>query len=434
MKREKMNRRKRKRRIRWRVLGPLLVLLALIGYILYILINPRIVPVVQPKTAVCDYNRTQAQNTLKTLTYTDTLTIDEHLYYGETLNLYEDPFVLGTTDPLVGKTLILRNVCSGEELIFLLESYIDRQIPLDTLPEGFYELFVLENLTKKRLVAPTTLYDEFFTLRRHNGQGMDIDLMADLELIESPYENRPIFDQPYLFLRVMKADVPALIYDVVIDPSQNQRSDDEGYVKGDFNEALALHASAELLKEKLEAYGLRVLILRDADEILNRYGQGGRMDVAYTTRAKYYIALDLNVSTSLVDKGARVIYSYYTTNRFATAVLDGALLTDDLTIYGIGSPGNKPGVVRGKVIDFFDVNGDVRESGGKILGAGQYSDDAKLNEGFAAQNRFGLQAVLLDLGFITNPADYAIYTTQQDLLMENIAKGFADYLQLSLTP
>ncbi len=434
MKREKMNRRKRKRRIRWRVLGPLLVLLALIGYILYILINPRIVPVVQPKTAVCDYNLTQAQNTLKTLTYTETLTIDEHLYYGETLNLYEDPFVLGTTDPLVGKTLILRNVCSGEELIFLLESYIDRQIPLDTLPEGFYELFVLENLTKKRLVAPTTLYDEFFTLRRHNGQGMDIDLMADPDLIESPYENRPIFDQPYLFLRVMKADVPALIYDVVIDPSQNQRSDDEGYVKGDFNEALALHASAELLKEKLEAYGLRVLILRDADEILNRYGQGGRMDVAYTTRAKYYIALDLNVSTSLVDKGARVIYSYYTTNRFATAVLDGALLTDDLTIYGIGSPGNKPGVVRGKVIDFFDVNGDVRESGGKILGAGQYSDDAKLNEGFAAQNRFGLQAVLLDLGFITNPADYAIYTTQQDLLMENIAKGFADYLQLSLTP
>lgn len=434
MKREKMNRRKRKRRIRWRVLGPLLVLLGLIGYILYILINPRIVPVVQPKTAVCDYNLTQAQNTLKTLTYTDTLTIDEHLYYGETLNLYEDPFVLGTPDPLVGKTLILRNVCDGSELIFLLESYIDRQIPLDTLPEGFYELFVLENLTKKRLVAPEVLYDEFFTLRRHSGQGMDVDLIADPDLIESPYENRPIFDQPYLFLRVMKADVPALIYDVVIDPSQNQRTNDEGYIKGDFSEALALHASAELLKTKLEAYGLRVLILRDAEEILNRYGQGGRMDVAYTTRAKYYIALDLNVSTSLVDKGARVIYSYYTTNRFATSVLDGALLTDDLTIYGIGSPGNKPGVVRGKVIDFFDVNGDVRESGGKILGAGQYSEDAKLNEGFASQNRFGMQAVLLDLGFITNPADYAIYTTQHETLMSNIAQGLADYLQLSSTP
>jgi hypothetical protein len=144
--------------------------------------------------------------------------------------------------------------------------------------------------------------------------------------------------------------------------------------------------------------------------------------------------LDLNVSTSLVDKGARVIYSYYTTNRFATAVLDGALLTDDLTIYGIGSPGNKPGVVRGRVIDFFDVNGDIRESGGKILGAGQYSDDAKLNAGFAAENRFGLQALLLDLGFITNPADYTIFTTQQETLMDNIAQGLADYLQLSQQP
>jgi N-acetylmuramoyl-L-alanine amidase len=368
------------------------------------------------------------------LTYEDTLTIDEHLYYGETLNLFEDPFVLGTLDPLVGKTLILRNVCDGSELVFLLESAIDRQIPLDTLPEGFYELFVLENLTKKRLVAPETLYDEFYTLRRQNGQGMEVELVADVNLIESPFESRPLFDQPYLFLRVTPADVPALIYDVVIDPSQNQREDDEGYQKGDFNEAEALHASAELLKDKLEAYGLRVLILRDADEILNRYGQGGRMDVAYTTRAKYYIALDLNVSTSLVDKGARVIYSYYTTNRFATAVLDGALLTDDLTIYGIGSPGNKPGVVRGRVIDFFEVNGDIRESGGKILGAGQYSDDAKLNAGFAAENRFGLQALLLDLGFITNPADYAIFTTQQETLMDNIAKGLADYLQLSQQP
>jgi N-acetylmuramoyl-L-alanine amidase len=434
MKREKVNRRKRKRRIRWRIAGPFLILLLLMGYIIYMLVNPRIVEVIQPKYAVCDYNLTQAQNTLKPLTYDDTLTIDEHLYYGETLNLYDDPFVLGTPDALVGKTLILRNVCDGSELVFLLEAAIDRQIPLETLPEGFYELFVLENLTKKRLIAPQTLYDEFYTLRRNNGQGMEIELVADVNLIESPVESRPIFDQPYLFLRVTPADVPTLIFDVVIDPSQNQRADDLGYQKGDFIEAEALHASAELLKDKLEAFGLRVLILRDDDEVLNRYGQGGRMDVAYTSRAKYYIALDLNVSTSLVDKGARVIYSYYTTNRFATAVLDGALLTDDLTIYGIGSPGNKPGVVRGRVIDFFDVNGDIRESGGKILGAGQYSDDAKLNAGFAAENRFGLQALLLDLGFITNPADYTIFTTQQDTLMDNIAQGLADYLQLSQQP
>lgn len=434
MKREKIDRRKRKRRIRWKVAGPFLILLSLLAYIAFILINPRIVPVTQPKYSVCDYNLTQAQNKLKTLHYEETITLSEHLYYGETLNLYQNPFQLGSTDPLVGKTIILYDMCSGKELVYLLESSIDRQIPLDTLPEGFYEVFVLENLTKKRLIAADGLYDEFYTLRRHDGLGMEIELVADQNLIESPYEDRPVLDKPYLFLRVIKKQVPALIYDIVIDPSQNQRTDDEGYQKGDFVESRALFESAQLLKTKLETYGLRVQVLRNADEIVNRYGQRGRMDRAYTSRAKYYIALDLNVSTSLVDKGARIIYSYYTTNRFATAVLDGALLTDDLTIYGVGTAGNKLGVVRGRVIDFFDVNGDIRESGGKILGAGQYSEDAQLNAGFAADNRFGMQAVLLDLGFITNPADFTIYTTQQDTLISNIAIGLADYLQLSQQP
>jgi N-acetylmuramoyl-L-alanine amidase len=434
MKREKIDRRKRKRRIRWKVAGPFLILLSLLAYIAFILINPRIVPVTQPKYAVCDYNLTQAQNKLKTLHYEETITLSEHLYYGETLNLFQNPFQLGSTDPLVGKTIILYDMCSGKELVYLLESSIDRQIPLDTLPEGFYEVFVLENLTKKRLIAADGLYDEFYTLRRHDGQGMEIELVADQNLIESPYEDRPVLDKPYLFLRVIKKQVPALIYDIVIDPSQNQRTDDEGYQKGDFVESRALFESAQLLKTKLEAFGLRVQVLRNADEIVNRYGQRGRMDRAYTSRAKYYIALDLNVSTSLVDKGARIIYSYYTTNRFATAVLDGVLLTDDLTIYGVGTAGNKLGVVRGRVIDFFDVNGDIRESGGKILGAGQYSEDAQLNAGFAADNRFGMQAVLLDLGFITSPADFTIYTTQHDTLISNIAIGLADYLQLSQQP
>ena len=434
MKREKIDRRKRRRRIRWKVVGPFLVLLSLLLYIAFILINPRIVPVVQPKYAVCDYNLNQAQNKLKNLSYTETLTLSEHLYYGETLNLYQDPFVLGGTDSLVGKTIILHNLCTDTELVYLLESAIDRQIPLDTLPEGFYEVFVLENLTKKRVVATETLYDEFYTLRRHDGEGMEVELVADQNLIESPYEDRPIMDKPYLFLRVIQKEVPALIYDVVIDPSQNQRENDEGYQKGDFVEATALYESAMLLKSKLEAYGLRVQVLRDADEIINRYGQGGRMDKAYTTRAKYYVALDFNVSKSLVDKGARIIYSYYTTNRFATAIFDETLLTEDLTIYGVGTAGNKPGVVRGRVIDFFDVNGDIRETGGKILGAGQYSEDAQLNAGFAADNRFGMQAVLLDLGFISNPADFTIYTNQHEELISNIAQGMADYLQLTPQP
>ena len=122
------------------------------------------------------------------MSYSDTDNLTEHLYYGETLNIYKEPFVLGKIDPFVGKTIILRNVCDGTELVYMMESNIDRQIPLDTLPQGFYEVYVMENLVKTRLVSQAVFYDEFYTIRRNNGLGMEVNIVADKNLIESLHE------------------------------------------------------------------------------------------------------------------------------------------------------------------------------------------------------------------------------------------------------
>jgi len=311
----------------------------------------------------------------------------------------------------------------------MMESNIDRQIPLDALPQGFYEVYVMENLVKTRLIAKDSFYDEFYTVRRHNGLGMEIEIVADKDLIESPLENQTIFDKNYVFIRVTEKEVPEAIYDVVIDPSKYQTSDDN-IVKNDVNVAEALFDSATLLKEKLETYGLKVFITRD-NEIIDRWGLEGRMAKIYNVKAKYYIALDINGSANANDKGARIIYSHYTSNRFATAIFDAYLQQDDLTIYGVGSPGNKLGIISGRVLeDKMDVNTDVRETGGKILGAAKYSETSAENETFALNNPYGVQSILLDLLFISSQHDYDLYTTQHDALIENIAVGFADYLQL----
>jgi N-acetylmuramoyl-L-alanine amidase len=429
MKKVRRDARSRRRKIRWKFVLPFLVLISLILYIIITLMFPHKVAVIQPKYTVCDYSLSKAQAVFKTMSYTDTDNLSEHLYYGETLNIYNETFELGKDDPFVGKTVVLRNICDGTELVYMMESNIDRQIPLDSLPQGFYEVYVMENLVKTRVVSQDAFYDEFYTIRRHNGLGMEVEIVADKSLIESPIENQTILDKNYVFIRVTEKEVPEAIYDVVIDPSKYQTSDDN-IVKNDVNVAEALFVSATLLKEKLEAYGLKVFITRD-NEIIDRWGVDGRMAKIYNVKAKYYIALDINGSTNANDKGARIIYSHYTSNRFATAVFDAYLQLDDLTIYGVGSPGNKRGIISGRVLeDKMDVNTDVRETGGKILGAAKYSETSAENATFALDNPYGVQAILLDLLFISNQHDYDLYTTQHDALIENIALGFADYLQL----
>ena len=428
MKKVKRDYRSRRRKIRWKIVLPLLVLMLLMVYILVTLLNPHKIKVVEPKYTVCDYSLSKAQAVFKTMSFTDTVELKEHLYYGVALNIYNVTFERGKTDPFVGKTVILRNICDGTELVYMMESNIDRQIPLDSLPEGFYEVYVMENLVKTRLVSPEVVYDEFYTIRRNNGLGMEVEVVADKDLNEPTTEGTTILDRNYVFIRVIEKEVPAAIYDVVIDPSKYQAVGDT-VVKDDVDVAQALVVSANLLKEKLEAYGLKVYVTR-GNEIMDRWGDDGRMIDIYNTKAKYYIALDINSSNNPNDKGARIIYSHYTSNRFATAVFDRYMALDDLTIYGVGSKGNKLGIISGKIDDLMDVNTDVRETGGKILGAAKYSLSATENAAFALNNPYGVQAILLDLLWITNTHDYEIYTTQHETLINNIALGFADYLQL----
>lgn len=431
----------RRRRIRWKFVLPLLFLVLLLVYIGVTLANPHKVVVVQPKYAVCDYSLSKAQAEFKKMTFDETVELKEHLYYGETLNLYNEAFVLGKTDPFIGQSVILINICTGEEKTYDMNPTIDDQISLDVLPVGFYEVYIKKNMVsdKVRMVSETVVHDQFYTVRRSvtideevKLLGKEIELVADRDLIESATEGTTIFDKNYVFIRVLEKEVSEEIYDVVIDPSRNQI--DDPLTKNGINIPDALVESANLLKEKLEAYGLKVLVLR-GNEVLSRWGSDGRMAKLYASKAKYYIALDLNFSTNPSTKGATVMYSHYASNSFASRIFEQYLDSATLTAYGGNTAGNNPGVLRGKVINFMDSYTDIRESGGKILGAGLFDSYALLNREFASENPYGVQSILLDLLWVTNNSDKTVYTSQHELLMEGIASGFAQHLKLEkITP
>jgi len=392
------------------------------SYVLVTLFNPHKVVVVQPKYTVCDYSLSKAQAVFKTLRYEDTIDLTEHLYYGETLNIYNEPFELGKKDPFIGQMATLVNLCDGSEYSYVMGEYIDKQIPLDTLPAGFYEVFV-ETLgtPRHRLISESILHDQFFTIRRNNGLGKEVEIVADRDLIEPVSEGSFIFDKNYVFIRVIEKEVPAQIYDVVIDPSQ-YHTPDETVIKNDVNIGEALVVSANLLKEKLESYGLKVFVTR-GDEIVDRWGPDGRLAKVINVKAKYYIALDIDSDINPTKRGASVYYSHYSSNAFASYIFNQYLKLHDMTWYGTG-------INRITIHDLMDRNADVRETGGKILGAGKYLGSSSLYNSEYASNPYGVQAILLDLCWISNTTDYNLYTTQHDTLIENIALGFADYLQL----
>jgi N-acetylmuramoyl-L-alanine amidase len=424
MKKVKRDYRSSRKKIRWKIVLPLLVLSLLLSYIAINLIFPHKVVVVEPKYTVCDYSLSKAQAVFKTMQYNDTVELKEHLYYGETLNIYNESFELGKTDPFVGKTIILHNICDDTELVYMMESSVDRQIPLDALPVGFYEVYVMENLVKQRMISETVVYDQFYTVRRNNGLGKEVQVVADKDLIEPTTENTTIFDKNYVFIRVTDAEVPTEVYDIVIDPSRNHEVSDNTITR-DVNVEEALVESANLLKTKLETYGLKVYVTR-GDEIIGRYGDDGRMAKIYKVKAKYYIALDMDSSVNPSKKGASIYFSHYTTKCFASAIFESYLTLHDITI----DVGSGTGLITKPLRDKMDSSADIRETGGKILGAAKYTGASSLNEAFAGNNPYGVQSVYLYMLYISSPYDYDIYTTQHDALIENIALGFADYLQL----
>jgi N-acetylmuramoyl-L-alanine amidase len=426
---------KRKRRIAWRTLTLSALLFAVSGYIVYALLFPKPLEVESPSFTICDYNLTQTQAKLFELNYTETRVIEDYLIYGETLNLFGERYALGQTDPFTGKTVILRDLCSQNEWVYLLDRNIDGQIPLENLSEGFYEVFIVDQLVEKRLIMREQLYDVFYTVRR-GGFSTRIDLVADDDLIEADTPNRPIMDQNYFFIRVLKEEATTLetIYDLTLDPSRftpRGSGADLGRSAHGLSEHAELLRFALALRDRLEAQGLRVHLTRDeTSDPIALYGDRGRLQAAYAAQSKYYINLAMNHSTNPDVRGTRVVYSSYASNRFASQVFRALSAVPGVTPFGFIQRGNIAGVVASSRFEGFDSFPVIRESGGRILGAGTLSEESRTNAFFNADATQGMQSLSIELIFISNELDAQVYERYFDTLVDQVVLGLSNYLGL----
>ena len=76
----------------------------------------------------------------------------------------------------------------------------------------------------------------------------------------------------------------------------------------------------------------------------------------------------------------------------------------------------------------FDEEYEIREAGGKVLGAGTYSETSKANESFAANSIYGINTVKIVTNNIKSSGSTDTFKEKKLEIAGAIADGIMEYL------
>lgn len=423
-------------RVKWRVAIPFFTLLFLIGYLLVHVFFLRESEDPNAVT-ICDFS---AKSTVEKLHIESEsqMVISDYFFYGENLNLRKAAYHGENDDEMIGKTVKLVNLCSGDPYLFNLDNKIDHQINVSELPNGFYELYYVYNLSDQRIMMDRAVNEVFHTMTR-NSQSKKVELIADNNYTK---QEVPLKSYP-LYLKVDSDIVQHDSLDIMLDPAGGNDDYglgiDWGYQENGLNESDEMYSAALALKERLEKYGLIVGITKDsANHEIDTYGVNGRLAKAYNKHAKLYINLQFNSMANTDIRGMEIIHSSFSSSQLANTLMYD--LKKNVNVVGstlYTSSGSVDGVISASQTDCDDgsVCDDViqiRESGGKATKAGECSENARNMNAFAKGNVFGMQALLIKFGYISNAEDVAMWKDADrfSALMDEIARSIAASLKV----
>ena len=423
--------RKPKRKLKWHIAIPLLCLIIVLIYMIIHILFPKQDNGEDIKICTYDSSRTYS---LLTEEYENIYEISDYFFYGENLSLLQKEYKLNKTDDLSGKTIQLRNLCNDKKVLFQLTNYIDQQIDLGELENGFYEVYVVNNLQEYRVTSNEEINDIFNTVTR-NSMSKKIELIATNNYIKNVE-----LEHNYVFLNITSDVMQRKSYDILIDPYGGSSDTGEvrwGYEANGLRENEEMYKAAQVLKEKLEDYGFVVGITKDrVDQQIDISGENGRIALGYEKKAKMYINLQLNSSQYSTARGIQITHSAYSSSTLAYQIIHDLEENTEL----IGSllyPGEiqngvvKPYLTAGSNGDkIYDPNSQIRETGGVATGAGAMNNTYMNLNSFATNNRKGMQSLIMHLVYISNPIDYKIWTENYDDVMSSIADSIATYYQV----
>lgn len=388
------------------------------------------------KFAICDFTHEETKEQFEKK-HKNTYTINDYFFYGESLNLYHDAYNVETSDDLAGKSVILKDVCSDKEYSFVIRNAIDTQMILNNITEGYYEVYIVEDLIEKRAVFTSNVNDNITTIKR-NGTRLKVGPFADVEYLKQR-EMDVDAEHNYLYIIAEKTKASDDLYDIAIDPGAYDYdftyTVNEGSEGNGLKEYQETYKAATLLKQRLEDAGLKTIIVRGENEDVNSYGENGRLHRAYNAQAKYYIKLSFYESDNDYD-GMEINYSGHSNGVFSkqiTYYLSRNSAVKLSSIYNTSDPGNVVSTLI-KGIDnriVYDSDLVIREAGGKATQAGMYSENAQAGTAFFAKdNVYGMNAIRINLGYLTNKNDVAYWQNHREEYIDALAGGIVSYLNL----
>lgn len=414
-------------------------LLFLVALLLYLIIGVMVEDTPKKdKFTICGFDENKTQEVL-TQNYSSTYQISDYFYYGESLNLLTTPHNPTQVDALIGKTIILHNLCSNEDFSFTVEKKIDRQIATYELTPGFYEVYAIDNLERKRVVYQGELENHDFSTIIRDGKIKQFDLLAHKNLLQDYETTLP---KNYLFIGVQeKEPIPDEI-DVLLDPYGYNIDvtylPDLGSQKGSVIENDEMYEAALNLKRELEAKGLRVAITKEKkDQEIMTYGKDGRLYKGYEQKAKYYLLLRFSESENSNTKGMEIIHSSYASSSQANTILYEMKKNSNIVpSNALASDPNNPGVFMSLLIPgkdgrmIYDTNLNIREAGGKATNAGMFSENSEQQNGFAKNNNLGMNSLEIDFIYITNQSDLQNWEKNKQKIVKSFAEAWLKSIRL----
>ncbi|MDD7281087.1 hypothetical protein [Floccifex sp.] len=370
-----------------------------------------------------------------TTKFKQTYQLKDYTVYGENMMLYEDMYTNESSDSLLGKNVLLKNIVTNSESIFSFAGGVDSGINLAELDEGVYEIYVYDHYKQKRVYFSDEFESDKFTTMRRNGMVKTITLNTNRDFLDDIGIN---LEKNYAFLVVIDNTPLSSVYDIVMDPCGNtidisSNSIDYGYENDSIQEANESYELALLVKEELEKEGLRVLITRQKDEDSSYYGSDSRVGKGYESQAKVFISLGMCADDSIA-------YPYIVTSPYTNG-----LLANEIAYYMKGHNVNmmpvsnesrlQEGVcfdtlLEGEQGDSYiewEAYPQIRESGGKSTFAGRISIAAE-NKIYRESN--GMYGLYFAFANINSQESIDYYYANKGVIASTLANGIMQYYRI----
>ena len=329
---------------------------------------------------------------------------------------------------------------------FSTNNYINDGIDLEKLKIGNYLMLLRKNSEPEPIyyhLTNTTDYhdNKYYTMTKNKKNNL-------ITFKESKHDN-----YNYWELVVKEEKLPSDVYDIVIDPGHG--GNDSGATNGKYRESAFTLDYAKTLKNTLEEEGLKVKLTREEDKKIDNYGVGSRTGIPYEAKAKLMLSVHLNSSGYKSQNGVEVYYAYQDNNSYAKSIADNIVKYAN-TVYS-NNPENKisDGIymrvyskaninalaqeAKREGYEPYDLSNHetyyffIRETGGIMTHAFSDGRNPKYKENVYRNYNQGVEAYLLELGYISNTEDLKNIINNKSGYIKAIKESILSYASLNET-